>query len=46
MTTAQEQDTTKLLRRMLGLTADEFAARFRMPLDELLSWAEGRAEIR
>jgi putative transcriptional regulator len=32
------------LRQTLGLTAEEFAARFRIPLDELLAWEEGRAE--
>jgi putative transcriptional regulator len=32
------------VRNGLGLTAEEFAARFRVPLDELLAWEEGRAE--
>ena len=32
-----------VLRQALGLTAVEFAARFWMPLDELLAWEEGRA---
>src|SRR5207237_4479150 len=32
------------LRRVFGLTQEEFAARYRIPLDTLREWEEGRAE--
>ncbi|HEU0157617.1 MAG TPA: helix-turn-helix domain-containing protein [Stellaceae bacterium] len=34
----------KTLRRALGLTLDEFAARYHIPLDTLRDWEQGRAE--
>jgi putative transcriptional regulator len=34
----------KLIRRPLGLTLEEFAARFQIPLDTLRDWEEGAAE--
>lgn len=35
---------TKSLRRALGLTQEEFAARFQIPLGTLRDWEQGRAE--
>lgn len=34
----------KTLRRALGLTQEEFAARFHIPLGTLRDWEQGRAE--
>jgi putative transcriptional regulator len=34
----------KLIRRALGLTQEEFAARFRIPLGTLRDWEEGASE--
>lgn len=34
----------KTLRRALGLTQEEFAARFQIPLGTLRDWEQGRAE--
>src|SRR3972149_942685 len=34
----------KLIRRALGLTQEEFAARFHIPLGTLRDWEQGRAE--
>jgi len=34
----------KTLRRALQLTREEFASRFRIPLDTLIDWEEGRSE--
>jgi putative transcriptional regulator len=34
---------TKTLRRALGLTQEEFAARYQIPLDTLRDWEQGRA---
>src|SRR6202049_2685129 len=34
----------KLIRRALGLTQEEFAARFQIPLGTLRDWEQGRAE--
>jgi putative transcriptional regulator len=34
----------KLIRRALGLTQEEFAARFRIPLGTLRDWEQGAAE--
>ena len=34
----------KILRRSLGLTQEEFAARFRIPLGTLRDWEQGRSE--
>ncbi len=35
---------SKTLRRVLGLTQEEFAARFHIPLGTLRDWEQGRAE--
>ena len=35
---------TKTLRRALGLTQDEFATQFRIPIETLRDWEQGRAE--
>jgi putative transcriptional regulator len=35
---------TKTLRRVLGLTQEEFAARFQVPLGTLRDWEQGRGE--
>jgi DNA-binding transcriptional regulator YiaG len=34
----------KTLRRALGLTPEEFAARFRIPIGTLRDWEQGRSE--
>jgi putative transcriptional regulator len=34
----------RTLRRALGLTQEEFAARFHIPLDTLRDWEQGRTE--
>ncbi len=34
----------KVIRRALGLTQEEFAARYRIPVGTLRDWEEGRAE--
>jgi putative transcriptional regulator len=36
--------TIKTLRRALGLTQEEFATRFQIPLGTLRDWEQGRAE--
>ena len=35
---------TKTIRRALGLSQEEFAARFRIPIGTLRDWEQGRAE--
>jgi putative transcriptional regulator len=35
---------SRTLRRALGLTQEEFAARYRMPIGTLRDWEQGRAE--
>ena len=34
----------KIIRRALGLTQEEFAARFQIPIGTLRDWEQGRAE--
>ena len=34
----------KVIRRALGLTQEEFAARYRIPLGTLRDWEQGRSE--
>ena len=34
----------KIIRRALGLTQDEFAARYRIPIGTLRDWEQGRTE--
>jgi putative transcriptional regulator len=35
---------TKIIRRALGLSQEDFAARYRIPLGTLRDWEQGRAE--
>jgi putative transcriptional regulator len=41
---ARRVPRVKTLRRVLGLTAEEFAARYHIPLGTLQDWEEGRTE--
>jgi len=41
---AKRVPRTKLLRRALGLTQEEFVARYRIPLGTLRDWEQGRCE--
>jgi putative transcriptional regulator len=41
---ARRVPRTKTLRRALGLTQQEFAARYRIPLGTLRDWEQGRTE--
>ncbi len=41
---ARKVPRTKTLRRALGLTQEEFAARFQIPLGTLRDWEQGKAE--
>lgn len=41
---ARRVPRTKTLRRALGLTQEEFAARFHIPLGTLRDWEQGRCE--
>jgi putative transcriptional regulator len=41
---AKRVPRTKTLRRALGLSQEEFAARYRIPLETLLNWEEGHSE--
>ena len=41
---ARRVPRVKTLRRALGLTQEEFAARYRIPLGTLRDWEQGRAE--
>lgn len=41
---ARKVPRAKTLRRALGLTQEEFAARFQIPLGTLRDWEQGRAE--
>jgi len=41
---ARRTPSVKTLRRALGLTQDEFASRFRIPLGTLRDWEQGRSE--
>jgi putative transcriptional regulator len=42
--TARRVPRAKTLRRTLGMTQEEFAARFQIPLGTLRDWEQGRAE--
>jgi len=42
--TARRVPRTKTLRRALGLTQEEFAARYHIPLGTLRDWEQGRCE--
>jgi len=41
---ARQVPRAKTLRRALGLTQEEFAARYQIPLGTLRDWEQGRAE--
>ena len=40
----QHTSRAKLIRRALGLTQEDFASRFRIPLGTLRDWEQGAAE--
>jgi transcriptional regulator with XRE-family HTH domain len=42
--TAQRVPRVKTLRRALGLTQQQFAARYHIPLGTLRDWEQGRTE--
>jgi putative transcriptional regulator len=42
--TARRVPRTKTLRRALGLTQEEFAARYQVPIGTLRDWEQGRCE--
>ena len=44
LATARRVPRAKTLRRALGLTQEEFATRFQIPLGTLRDWEQGRAE--
>jgi putative transcriptional regulator len=44
MAAARRVPRIKTLRRALGLTQEEFAARYRIPLGTLRDWEQGRSE--
>src|SRR5262245_33106005 len=44
MAKARRVPRVKTLRRTLGLTQEEFAARYRIPLGTLRDWEQGRTE--
>ncbi len=44
MRTARRVPRVKTLRRALGLTQEEFAARYHIPLGTLHDWEQGRSE--
>jgi putative transcriptional regulator len=43
-TQARPAPGVKTLRRVLGLTQEEFAARYRIPVGTLRDWEQGRTE--
>jgi putative transcriptional regulator len=42
--TARRMPRTKILRRALAMTQEEFAARYHIPLGTLCDWEQGRCE--
>jgi putative transcriptional regulator len=44
LATMRRVPRTKTLRRALGLTQEEFAARYQIPIGTLRDWEQGRAE--
>jgi putative transcriptional regulator len=44
MASSRRVPRTRTLRRALGLTQEEFAARYQIPLGMLRDWEQGRAE--
>lgn len=43
LTTLPRVAQVKIIRRALGLTQEEFSARYRIPLGTLRDWEQGRA---
>lgn len=44
MTSMQRVPQVKVLRRALGLTQEEFSARYQIPLGTLRDWEQGRSQ--
>ncbi len=44
MRSAARMPRVKVIRRALGLTQEEFSARYRIPLGTLRDWEQGRSE--
>ena len=44
LSSAKRIPRTKTLRRALGLTQEEFAARYHIPIGTLMDWEQGRSE--
>jgi putative transcriptional regulator len=44
MASMKRTPPVKVLRRALGLTQEEFSARFQIPLGTLRDWEQGRAQ--
>lgn len=44
LASARHTPRARLIRRALGLTQEEFAARFQIPLGTLRDWEQGAAE--
>lgn len=44
MRSAPRMPRVKVIRRALGLTQEEFSARYRIPLGTLRDWEQGRSE--
>ncbi|MBF0133740.1 MAG: helix-turn-helix domain-containing protein [Magnetococcales bacterium] len=42
--TAKYKPRTKILRRALGLTQEEFSVRYHIPIGTLRDWEQGRSE--
>ncbi len=44
LSTLKRSPQVKIIRRVLGLSQDEFAERFRIPVGTLRDWEQGRKE--
>jgi putative transcriptional regulator len=44
LTRMRRTPQTKIIRRALGLTQEDFSARYHIPLGTLRDWEQGRAE--
>jgi putative transcriptional regulator len=44
LATMKRRPRVRVIRRAFGLTQEEFSQRFRIPLDTLRDWEQGRAE--
>lgn len=40
----RQSPQSKIVRRVLGLTPEQFSQRYHIPLDKLIDWEEGRSE--